>query len=55
MTDSTIHIHKAGAVNSDTVCGKRFMSLKAQETRMTYAIHKATCEHCIQGVPAKFR
>lgn len=55
MTDSIIHIHKAGAMNSDTVCGKRFMSLKAQDTRMTYQVHKATCPACVTGVPAKFR
>ena len=52
---ATIHIHKAGALNSDTVCGMRFMSLRTQETRMTYQIAKATCEACLAGIPAKFR
>ena len=55
MADTTIHIHKAGAMNSDAVCGKRFMSERAQSTKMTYAIRTATCPRCIEGVPAKYR
>lgn len=55
MASNPIHIHKAGAMNSQAVCGKVLMSASAQEHRMTYQVHKATCERCLAEIPAKFR